>query len=266
MKTLRELMDMQDRVAIVTGGAGRLGLAFCECLAELGASVFVFDIAGERAMERANDLRARFGIEADGVAVDITSETQVETAVGLVLGRKGRLDVLVNNAAYAPTDLPPDGFDVAQQSLAQWEAQTNVMLKGTFLVTRACNKVLQESRRGAVINIASIYGMVGPMPGLYDGTTMCNPAYYAAAKGGIVQLTRYFATMFAPDVRVNCIAPGGIRTDQPATFQERYNARTPLGRMADPEDVKGALAYLASDLSAYVTGQVLAVEGGWTAW
>jgi NAD(P)-dependent dehydrogenase (short-subunit alcohol dehydrogenase family) len=176
------------------------------------------------------------------------------------------LDILVNNAAYSPRNLPTDGFPLEGQNLAQWDAQLAVILTGTFLVSRACARPLANHAKGTIINIASIYGLVGPVPSLYAGTALVNEAHYAAGKGGIVQLTRYLATTLAPSVRVNCIAPGGIKAQQPESFHERYNARTPMGRMANPEDMKGALAYLASDLSSYMTGQVLAVDGGWTAW
>jgi NAD(P)-dependent dehydrogenase (short-subunit alcohol dehydrogenase family) len=266
MKTIQEMMSLSGRVAVITGGAGRLGNAFGETLAELGATVLLFDIVGDRATSCAAALHDRFGMPAFGYAVDITSEEQVNYCIRAVLEKHGRIDILVNNAAYAPAPLPADGFGLSDQSLAHWDAQTGVLVRSTFLMTKACVEPLRASLVGSVINIASIYGLVGPVPALYENTEMRNPAYYAAAKGGVVQLTRYFSTMLAPGIRVNCIAPGGIRTDQPAEFQERYNARTPLGRMATPEDVKGALAYLATDLSAYVTGQILGVDGGWTAW
>jgi len=266
MKTIRELMDLSGRVAVITGGAGRLGQAFGETLAELGATVVLFDIAGEKAVASASELQSRFRATVSGLAVDVTSESEVNDAVAAVRRDHGRIDILVNNAAYAPSGLPADGLELAEQSLEQWDAQTNVLVRSTFLVTRACTEALAASPFASVVNIASIYGLVGPVRSLYEGTTMGNPAYYAAAKGGVVQLTRYLATLLAPRVRVNCIAPGGILTDQPEVFRERYHARTPLGRMAAPEDVKGALAYLASDLAAYTTGQILAVDGGWTAW
>lgn len=266
MKPLREMMDLSGRVALVTGGAGYLGLAFCEALAELGAQVCVVDIASDRASERANDIGKRFSVKTSAVGVDITSETEVGRAIGEALAQHGRLDVLVNNAAYSPRDLPPDKLPLSQQTLAQWEAQIAVILNGAFLMTRACAPHLAAHNNGVIVNVASIYGLVGPAPSLYEGTDMVNPAYYAASKGGLVQLTRYFATMLAPKIRANCIAPGGIWRDQVDVFHQRYKERTPLGRMAVEEDLKGAAAFLASDLSAYVTGQVLAVDGGWTAW
>ena len=116
------------------------------------------------------------------------------------------------------------------------------------------------------MNVASIYGLVGPDWRLYEGTEIGNPAAYSASKGGLLQLTRWLATTLAPDVRVNSITPGGVFRDTPEPFLSRYLSRTPLGRMATEEDFKGAIAYLASDLSAYVTGQNLVVDGGWTAW
>jgi len=266
VKSLRDMMDISGHVALVTGGAGHLGLAFCEALAELGAQVCVIDIAADRAAERANYIRERFSVKTSAIAADITLETEVERAIRELLVSHGRLDILVNNAAYAPRNLKPDGLSLDQQSVAQWEAQLAIILNGTFLMARACVPHLTVHQRGVIINISSIYGLVGPDPSLYEGLAMSNAAYYAAGKGGIVQLTRYLATLLAPSIRVNCIAPGGIWRNQPEAFHQRYKDRTPLGRMAVEEDLKGALAYLASDLSAYMTGQVLAVDGGWTAW
>lgn len=266
MKTLRELMDLRGRVALVTGGAGYLGQAFCESLAELGADVCILDISSDRARQHVEELSRQFKSKFSAVTADISREDQVSEAIAHALSRHGRLDILVNNAAYPPDALPEDGRSLEQQGLVQWQANLDVMLTGTFLVTRACAPHLSHTDRGSVVNISSIYGLVGPDMHLYDGTEMRNPAYYAAAKGGIVQLTRYLATTLAPKVRVNCIAPGGIWRDQPNSFLQRYNARTPLGRMACEGDLKGSLAFLASDLSEYVTGQVIAVDGGWTAW
>jgi NAD(P)-dependent dehydrogenase (short-subunit alcohol dehydrogenase family) len=266
MKLLRDLMNMSGRVGVVTGGAGHLGLALCEGLAELGSKVCVVDIVPDLAQKRAKYISDRFGVETSAIAADITSEIEVEHAVNEIISRHGRIDVLVNNAAYATNSLSPDGFSLEKQKFAQWQAQLAVILNGNFLISRACSPYLAAHSCGSVVNVASIYGIVGPDPALYDATSMINPAYYAAGKGGVVQFTRYLATMLAPHVRANCIAPGGIWRSQPDVFHERYKARTPLARMAVEEDFKGALAFLASDLSAYMTGQVMTIDGGWTAW
>jgi NAD(P)-dependent dehydrogenase (short-subunit alcohol dehydrogenase family) len=266
MKSLRTLMSLDGRVAIITGGAGKIGEAFGEALAEQGATVCIFDVVEDAARARAGQLLDRFGCPAHAFRVDVACEESVQEAVSQVIAQFTAVDILINNAAYPQLDLRDDGREVEAQSLAHWKANLDVMLTGAFLMTRACAPHLRRSAHGAVINVASIYGLLGPDMRLYDGTAMGNPAYYSAAKGGIVQLTRYWATTLAPEVRVNCIAPGGMWRQQPESFQQRYNERTPLRRMATEEDLKGAVAYLASNLSAYVTGQVIAVDGGWTAW
>ena len=266
MRTLRELMSLGNRVAVITGGAGKIGEALAEAFAEMGAVICIFDIAERAAQERALQLQHRFGTRASAIAVDVSCEDSVQGAVAEANRQFGAIDILVNNAAYPRLDLPEDPREIEAQGLAHWRANLDVMLTGTFLMTRACAGALRRSGHGSVINMASIYGLLGPDMRLYDDTEMGNPAYYSAAKGGIVQLTRYWATTLAPAVRVNCIAPGGVWRQQPESFHDRYKSRTPLGRMAVEEDLKGAAAFLASDLSAYVTGQVLAVDGGWTAW
>ena len=133
-------------------------------------------------------------------------------------------------------------------------------------MSQAFIPLLRKNNNGSIINIASIYGMNAPDYSLYKGTDMGNPAGYSVSKGGLIQLTRWLATTLAPDIRVNAISPGGVLRNQPKEFIQRYNARTPLGRMATEEDFKGVIAYLASDLSQYVTGQNLLVDGGWTIW
>lgn len=267
MRTLQQLMSLQSRTVVISGGAGHIGRAFCEALTELGAHVCVVDIAGEQAQSTAQEMQQRFAVECSSVAIDLTNEQQIKTGVAAIAERYGSLDVLVNNACYHPRERPPDaGRDLEQQSLAEWRMQLQLLLDGAFLLTRECIPLLRKSENACIINVASTYGLVGPDMRLYQGTDMRNPAWYAAGKGGIVQLTRYWATSLAPRIRVNCIAPGGVWRDQPESFHQAYCSRTPLGRMASEEDFKGAIAYLASDLSAYVTGQVLVVDGGWTAW
>jgi len=153
-----------------------------------------------------------------------------------------------------------------QQTVAAWEAALRVNLTSAFVLVQEAQKSLLTSGHGSIILFSSIYGIVGPDMELYSGTTMANPVGYGASKGGLLQLTRYFATILAPRVRVNAISPGGVWRNQPEEFRKRYETRTPLRRMAYEEDLKGSIMFLASDLSAYVTGQNLVVDGGWTAW
>ena len=266
MRSIRDMTTMRGRVAAITGGAGHIGRAFAESLAEVGCDVCLLDVAIDGAVSEADRLAAQYGVRARGVEVDLADEAAVERAAEQVQREFGRLDVLVNNAAYAKTDAPADGRPIEEQTVAQWDPNVDVSLRGTFLATRVFLPLLRAAQSAAVINIASTYGVNGPDMRLYDGLQMFNPAWYAAAKGGIIQLTRYCATTLAPTIRVNCIAPGGVWRAQPEVFVERYVQRTPLRRMCKEEDLCGALVYFASDLSVYVTGQVLLVDGGWTAW
>ncbi|MBV8810777.1 MAG: SDR family NAD(P)-dependent oxidoreductase, partial [Acidobacteriaceae bacterium] len=240
MKSLQELMSLAGRTAVITGGAGRIGEAFCEVLAELGASICIFDVEAGAGNERADAVADRFRVRASAFVTDVAREESVQEAVSSAVAQFGGVDILINGAAYPKLELPEEGRELEVQSLARWNANLDVVLTGTFLMTRACAPHLRRRGRGSVINIASIYGLLGPDMRLYDGTDMDNPAYYAAGKGGIVQFTRYCATTLAPEVRVNCIAPGGVWRHQPESFHERYKRRTPLQRMASEEDLKGA--------------------------
>lgn len=260
-------MDLRGRVAVVTGGAGHIGRAVSAALAELGASVCVLDLDADQCAAAARQLVADYETSALPLAIDLSDESQVRGVCDAVLRRFDRLDVLVNCAALVgKSELQGWATPFAEQRTPAWRLALEVNLTAPFALAQSCAVALAASGRGSIINVSSIYGLVGPDFRLYDGTRLGNPAAYAASKGGLLQLTRWLATALAPRVRVNSLTPGGVLRGQDATFQERYVARTPLARMATEEDFKGAAAYLASDLSAYVTGQNLVVDGGWTAW
>ena len=262
------LQDLSGRRALVTGGAGHLGQAISETLVELGASVAVLDGNVGACRRRAASL-ARSARRARVVAVpcDLANESATRRAVREAAGRLGGLDILIHAAGYVGST-PLAGWSVpfAQQSVKAWDAAVRVNVTAAFLLVQEARRFLSASGHGSVVLINSIYGLVGPDLRLYAGTRMTNPIAYGVSKGGLLQLTRYLATLLAPNVRVNSVSPGGVLRGQPATFRRRYADRTPLRRMATEEDIKGAIAYLASDLSSYVTGHNLVVDGGWTAW
>ncbi len=267
MKTVAALMNLRDRVALVTGGAGHIGRAVGEALGELGAKLVVLDIDAERSAESARAIEERFDTEAMGLAVDLTNEDAVRAVPDEILRRFGRLDIVVNCAALvASSDLQGWSVPFAEQRTEAWRLGVEVNLTAPFALIQACAEPLRDSGQGSVVNVSSIYGMVGPDMRLYEDTALGNVAAYAASKGGLLQLTRWLSTVLAPDVRVNAVSVGGVWRDQPEKFHRRYLERTPLARMATEEDLKGAVAYLASDLSTYVTGHNLVVDGGWTAW
>lgn len=267
MQTVADLLSLSGRRALVTGGAGHVGLAACETLIELGARVAVLDLDAQRCRERVQALDARGEGWAFAVPCDLRDEPATRRAVRDATAQLEGLDILVHCAAYVgTTDVAGWAVPFDRQSVPAWEDAIRVNLTAAFVLVQAARDALAARARGSVILISSIYGLVGPDMRLYEGTAMANPAGYAASKGGLLQLTRYLATLLAPHVRVNAISPGGVWRSQPEDFVTRYVARTPLGRMAAEEDLKGAVAYLASDLSAYVTGHNLVVDGGWTAW
>jgi NAD(P)-dependent dehydrogenase (short-subunit alcohol dehydrogenase family) len=267
MKSVGELMSLRGRVALITGGAGHIGAAIGDALAEQGAAVAVLDLAPEACDRRAQAIQTTHGVRVLPLPIDLEDEAAVRLAPTRVAESFGRLDILVHCAALVGTSgLAGWTTRFEDQSAATWRRALEVNLTAAFVLTQACLPALSASGHGSVITIGSIYATLGPDMSLYAGTKMGNPAAYAASKGGLLQLTRWLATALAPGVRVNCISPGGVWRDQPEAFRARFVERTPLRRMATEEDLKGAAAYLASDLSAYVTGQNLVVDGGWSAW
>ncbi len=266
-RTLKELMDLSERVVLVTGGGGHIGGEAAAAVAELGAAVALVDVDEAGCEKAAESLTKQFGIETAIFPVDLAEQETLQALPGRIVDQFGRLDAIVNAAAFVGT-LVLEGWTVPfeKQSIDTWRSALEVNLTSVFVLVQAAAKSLQVSGRGSIINIASIYGMVGPDMRLYEGTALGNPAAYGVSKGGLLQLTRWLATVLAPDIRVNAVTPGGIQRMQPDVFIDKYLEKVPLGRMAVEEDIKGAVAYLASDLSAYVTGQNIVVDGGWTVW
>jgi NAD(P)-dependent dehydrogenase (short-subunit alcohol dehydrogenase family) len=260
-------MSLDGRVAVVTGGAGHIGRAIAGGLAELGATIALVDIATSAGKEAAAELAKNWPVKAEMFDCDFERGEAVKDLPRRVREAFGAIDIIVNCAAFVGTSgLEGWAVPFEHQSDATWRRAIEVNLTAPFVLIQAAAEDLAKSGHGSVINFSSIYGLVGPDWRLYEGTTLGNPAAYAASKGGLIQMTRWLATTMAPKVRVNAVAPGGVFRATPEPFLSRYVARTPLARMAREDDMKGAVAYLASDLSAYVTGQCIAVDGGWTAW
>ena len=260
-------LSLKGRVAVITGGVGYLGRAMASALAEAGAGIAVVDLDAAKCQSFAKELTRLYGVPALGLCADLADEPATRAIPGQVVAALGRMDILVNNAAYVGTSsLTGWCVPFEQQSSDTWRKALEVNLTAVFNLTQASREALIASGHGSVINIASIYGIVGPNLALYEGTTMGNPAAYAASKGGVVQFTRWCSTVLAPHVRVNAITPGGIFRNQSEPFLGRYVSRTPMKRMGTEDDFQGAIVYLASDLSNYVTGHNLVVDGGFSVW
>lgn len=264
MNTLPNMFSLRGRRALVTGGAGPLGRVLAETLASQGADVVISDVDAEASTCLAHELSERHGTSCQAVAVNLLDPAAVQHLVAAV---EGPVDILVNNAAFTGTSgMPGYAVPFEEQSDDAFETAAKLNLRVPFSLARELAPRLRKSGNGSIINVSSIYGIVGPNMGLYEGTTMGNPAAYGATKGGIVQLTRYLSTVLAPSIRVNAFAPGGIERGQGTDFKSRYEGLTPLRRMATEDDFRGVTAWLASDASRYVTGQTVAVDGGWSAW
>jgi NAD(P)-dependent dehydrogenase (short-subunit alcohol dehydrogenase family) len=264
--------DLTGKVCIVTGGAGIIGRRICRGLAEHGAQVVIVDLNEEHAQRVATDIARNAGRHALVIGCDLRQPAEVTRMVDKVVATYGRIDVLHNNAAGKSSD--PEAFfaPFEEYSLAQWREIMAIDLDAMFLVAQAVGRHMVKRKSGSVIQTCSIYGVVAPDQRIYEGSEyegrpINTPAVYAAAKAGVLGLTRYLATYWAPHgIRVNALTPGGVESGQNETFQQRYSARVPLGRMAKPTEMIGAVVWLASDASAYVTGQNIVVDGGLTAW
>ena len=258
---------MTGRKALITGGAGHLGGVAADALAELGASVSLLDIEPEACQAKIENLAEYDSIPGIAVPCDLLDERSTRGAIKLATNYMGGLDIIVHCAAYVgTTEVSGWTVPLAEQTVSAWDAALRVNLTAAFVMAQEAREIMETSGNGSMIFFGSTYGLVAPDFRIYEGTDMVSPAGYASSKGGILQLTRYLASAMAPKIRVNSITPGGVWRDQPESFHENYKSRTPLGRMATEQDLKGAVAYLASDMSEYVTGHNLVVDGGWTAW
>lgn len=270
MSPIQQVFDLSGRVALVTGGAGLLGHQFCQTLVEAGASVLVADLNEVAAEELATQL----GAKAKACGCDAGDKHSVQSTVDATVKYFGRLDILVNSAALDPK------FDEAEASkhkssfedysLEDWQKALRVNLTGAFLFSQAAVKQMLKQKGGVIINICSTYGLGGPDQRIYpkkDGVATYKPVDYTVSKAGILGLTKYLATYYGDkNIRVNALTPGGVRNQQPEELLQAYSARAVLGRMARPDEMNGALLFLASDASSYMTGANLVVDGGWTAW
>lgn len=268
---MMEIFSLKNKTAIVTGALGLIGKEHCKALSEAGANVVVADIDKTKCEEFAKTLET----ESIGIEIDVTSKESLENARDTILNKFGHIDVLVNNAAI--NDMFENPKAAAEQSkfenypLEIWQKSVDVNLTGVFLCSQVFGTEMAKQKSGSIINIASTYGITAPDQSLYikeDGTQdFFKPPAYSATKGGVIMFTRYLAAYWGKDnVRANTLTPGGVENNQDEFFVKQYSKRTMLNRMAKPTDYKGALIFLASDASNYMTGANLVVDGGWTAW
>lgn len=272
-KEYLNLFNLRNKNVIVTGGAGILGSHFCSGLADAGANVAVVDINLVAAQQLAHTITKQYNVKAAAFECNVASELSVKKMVESVLKEFGEINILHNNAAGKSNDLDAFFADFEDYELNQWKEIMGTNLDGMFLVAKHVGKVMKEQQKGgSIIQTSSIYGVMAPDQRIYEGSyyldrQINSPAIYSASKAGVIGLTKYLATYWAKDgIRVNAITPGGVESGQNDIFKKNYGNRIPLGRMSQPEEMVGALIYLASDASSYVTGQNIIVDGGLNAW
>ena len=269
----RKQFDLSGKVEVVTGGAGILGQHFCTGLAESGASVVVVDVQKDKAQELAKTLKVRCKVEVIGIACDVSDQKSVQKMVAQVVDKFGEINILHNNAAGKSENLNAFFAPFEEYSLEQWREIMAVNLDGMFLIAQAVGKqMVMQKTGGSIIQTGSIYGVMAPNQDIYQGSSYLGreintPAVYTASKAAVIGLTKHLATYWADQgIRVNTLSPGGTESGQNDEFKRRYSERIPMRRMAQAEEMVGALLYLASDASSYVTGQNIVVDGGLNTW
>ena len=273
MTKVQELFDLTDQTAIVTGGSGLLGRQFSKTLVEAGARVVIADI-DETAAAAVADTLTESGYQAAAVQVDVTDPGSADRMAKNAVGLFGSLDVLVNSAAMDPKFEPGQAAQhtnaFEDYPLQSWREALDVNLTGMFLSSQAAARVMVEQGKGSIINICSTYGLAGPDQRIYQREgepPRYKPVYYSVTKAGVLGLTRYLAAYYAgTQLRTNALTPGGVYNDHDEDFVRAYSYRAIMGRMAEKHEMNGALLFLASDASSYMTGANLVVDGGWTAW
>ncbi len=261
--------DLKDKVVLLTGGAGILGSRFAHALAAQGARVALVDRDSGKVEKTANDINKKFSGAAEALTADITQLDQLKKIKSQTESQLGPIDVLINNAAVKS----PNFFESFETfPLEDWNSVMAVNTTGVMLGCQVFGSAMAERGNGSIINTLSIYGIVAPDQRIYEGSeyegqAINTPAVYSTSKAAVWGLTKYLASYWGDKgVRVNAITPGGIFSGQNETFVKKYSARVPLGRMGKPDELCGAVLFLASDASSYVTGQNIIVDGGLSTW
>ena len=270
-KRTTEIFDLKNRVIILTGSAGLLGSQYAQILSDAGAKLVLVDTNVKENLKLAASLKKKYKINPVCENVDITSKNEVRKLAIRTKKKFGRIDGLINNAFlnHAKNQSKHGNSTFESFSIETWNKSIELNLTGVFLCCQEIGKIMVKQRNGVIVNISSIYGMTGADQRIYDDSKLNSPVSYAASKGGILNLTRYLAAYWhKKNVRVNTLTLGGVKDDsyQNKKFIKKYSDKTILGRMANKEDYEGAILFLMSDASSYMTGSNLIIDGGWTAW
>ena len=263
---VKNIFDLTDKTVILTGAAGYLAGNYADGLSQSGANVVLADINYQGCKKLEHKIREKYDVDPLSVKLDLTQSKSINNLVSKITKKYSSIDVLINNAAYQGTPkIRTAGFE--NLTLETWNQAISVNLTGIFLLSQQIGKIMKNQKFGNIINISSIYGIVGADQRIYGKSGQNSAVFYAATKGAVLNLTRYLASFWnRTGIRVNTFSPGGVENKQDKNFIKNYSKKTMIGRMARNDEYVGALIFLASDASSYMTGSNLIIDGGWTAW
>ena len=264
------LFNLKNKTIMLTGSAGRLGSRFAHVLSQAGADVILVDIAKSENKKLEQELSNLYKTNPTAFSVDISKQIEMKQLVKKIISKYSKIDVLINNAHFVPRTHPKRDAPFEEYPLNLWDQTTGINLRGLFLCCQEVGKIMLKQKKGVIINISSIYGIVGADQRIYGKSRLNSPGFYAVTKGAMVNFSRYLAANWeGKNIRVNTLTLGGVFDEQlhkDKNFVKNYSKKTILGRMANKEDYDGPILFLASDASSYVTGANLIVDGGWSAW
>jgi NAD(P)-dependent dehydrogenase (short-subunit alcohol dehydrogenase family) len=265
-----ELFSLKNKNVVLTGSVGKLGTRFSHILSAAGANVILIDIEEKRNCTLEKILRKKYNTNPLALTIDLFNEQQVKKMIPLILKKYKKIDALINNAHSVARTHPKKNSSFEDYPLELWEMMTTQNLRGLFLCTREIAKIMSRQKYGVIVNVSSIHGIIGADQRIYGKSKLNSPVSYSATKGAMVSFTKYLAAYWSgKNIRINTLTLGGIfdskmHTDK--SFVKNYSEKTILGRMANVNDYDGAIIFLVSDSSRYMTGANLVVDGGWTAW
>ena len=263
---MRKVFDFSNRVIVITGAAGLLGSEYADGFCQAGGNVVLADKNFEKCKKLAVKLEKKYGVKPFPIKLDVTNPNSIKKMIAHITKKFSKIDVLVNNAIYPEIGkIKKTKFE--DFPLDIWKKGIDVNLTGMFLCSQQIGEIMKKQKNGVIINISSIYGIKGPDQRIYGKTKIIKSALYATTKGAVINFTKYLASYWnRTGIRVNTLSLGGVEENQDRNFKKKYSDKTMIGRMAKKDEYVGALLFLSSDASSYMTGSNLVIDGGWSAW